>query len=1144
MHKFSEDLFRNAIDLNDTVVFEYNRTKDSIVFSDNIDKYIPTATSLERFISDMHKRGKIFEADIEKAISFFTVEPEEDKVKMDYIRILDINGEYFWYQIKGRNVKKSSENTENTEENTDLSGEDVFYGTIAYIDDDIKHRDDEYSKNRDNLTHLLTRDSFLADVDEYMFDPPKEVMPAMLVVDIDDFEDWTAINGNIGGDGVLIEISRILKRAFRGTDIIGYLGNDRFAVFMKGVRSINILVERASYVKDTVKNVWEDLSQKSRLTVSVGIAYVRSGEIGAEGLYDRSLAALKIAKNQGKDNFILFNESMEIVVDCPDPILSTKEMELVRNILDPMLTWAYAVDEDYNLLYRNEILEDRLNNTCGGKCFETNKGYSSPCEDCPIKSIDSRMDTADAEVYSPSLRTTCHIHTTKITLRNNKNIYILASTKEDTVRQQEVLSESQNRIRDSLLTMMDVIWDVDITRNTCIRMKEKNIRSIMDMRICNYQRLVDYYAQNVIHSEDLSAFLETTDVRYLKQYKKQGYQVLCREVRMLKVSGEYEWYNIYTVFMEDEKRVLIICLNVNEYKRHRMEETQAKIKYEIMRQKNDILKEMALSNERHENVNEMIGMLVYEYTVADSSYYLCPMFEDVFNISVKELKNEWSLLDMLKCYPDDEETFERFREELMTSGRRCKATVRLFNKNGVAVWYSIVVEALRGLNNIPVRYLGTLQNVDSEMKIKMEMEYRANYDSVTGLYNPDTFYRKVAEKIHLVEDANMAIISIDIDRFSLINDRFGIEMGNVTLRIMGRAIKNVIPRNGYAGRYQGDMFSMLVCYSDEEELLSLMNDLSAEMRDNSELPTPVSLYYGIYVITDPDVPVRLMCDRARAIARQVKGSAITNYAVYDDAIRLKLREQQEIENEMYAALENHEFEMFLQPQIDIRTGKLIGAEALVRWRHPTKGLLSPAQFLPLFENNGFIVKLDVYMWNEAAKYISELNERNIELPISVNVSRLHIGTSDVLQMITDIVDKYNVDHRLFEVEITENLFVDDITDLFNEMDNLKSRGFRILMDDFGSGYSSLNMLRKAPIDVMKIDRFFLDEIMSTERGKIIVESSVRMAKQLGLGVIAEGVETKEQLDFLKSIDCDTAQGYYYSKPIPVSEFEVFMKKYL
>ena len=504
------------------------------------------------------------------------------------------------------------------------------------------------------------------------------------------------------------------------------------------------------------------------------------------------------------------------------------------------------------------------------------------------------------------------------------------------------------------------------------------------------------------------------------------------------------------------------------------------------------------------------------------------------------MTNEWSLLDSLRCHPDDQENFDRFKEAVKAAKQTQKTTVRLYNKYQIPIWYTVIIRTLHGLNNKPVRYLGTLQNVNTEMEIKAEMEYRAEYDSLTGLYNSDTFYLKAKELLHLKPEEQFAVISIDIDKFRLINDRYGIEIGNRSLAILGKSIREIAPKDSLAKRYQGDVFSVLMSYRTEQDLLNYMSTLSAKLRDNDSMPASISLAYGIYKVIDRELPVRLMCDRARLVKKQIKGSTLTNYAVYDDIIRLKFREQVEIEEEMQKALLNREFVMYLQPQIQVKDRRIYGAEALVRWKHPIRGLLLPAQFLPLFESNGFITRLDAYIWEEACRYLAELIRRDAALPISVNISRVHIGNTDLPDFLEGLVEKYQVPPRLLELEITENLFMDDVTQLFMQMTELKKRGFKILMDDFGSGYSSLNMLRKAPVDTLKIDRFFLDEIMSTERGKIIVEASVRMAKQIGLLTVAEGVETIEQLRFLEGIGCDIAQGFYFSKPVPVEQFEIFL----
>lgn len=1129
MNKNKDDLFRSVIDLNDIIAFEYDYAKDEIRFSDNIDRYIPALHTISDFTGNLTGRGKIHTDDAKKAISFFTLHPEEGKVKMEYVRFLDFSGEFFWYQLKGR-IRRTDKG-------------DVLYGTMTYIDDESKNNSEELEINRDNLTHVYNREPFMRLTDEYMGTMNEEAIPNLMMVDVDDFDDWEDMNSQISAEGVLVEIARILKRAFRGSDLVGRVGTDRFVVFMKGIRNTGILEERAAHVCQTVRDVWKELG--AVVTVSVGITIMNRSQASAEALFDRALKALDDAKRTGKDTYVFYDENMEKIEKNANPLLSTKEMELVSNILDPMCSWAYAVDENYQILYRNAMLSERQGDETGGLCYVQNKGYSEPCPDCPIKSMGGELSSYDSEIYSTMMRSTVQSRTTRISLRNGRNIYLIASVNENIRKQEEEISESMDRVQKALISMQDIIWDVDLARNSCIRIKEENIKSVMDKRIKNYQMLREYFSGNVVCTEDRGAFNEVTDPKYLKQARHLGTAMQCRDVRLLNIEGEYEWYNLYSVMRDEEKgKVLIIFLNVNEYIRHRLENIETKVKYEIMKQKSDILKEMALSNERHENVNEMTGILVYEYYVADRSYYICPMFDEIFDIDKKNLKDAWSVVNMLRPYEDDADKYREYIAQIMKSGKTQKTTVRLYNKNNVPIWYTIIIQPLHGLNNKPVRYLATLQNVDAEMRIKTEMEYRADYDSLTDLYNADAFYRNVEDYVHLNGNVKLAIIAIDIDKFRVINDRYGIDVGNRCLAFLGRLLKEKLPRELPSCRYQADMFSVLFKYESENDILAFMTSLSESMRNADTLPSPVGLVYGIYKIVDNDIPARLMCDRARAAKKQIKGSALSNYAVYDDIIRLKMREQTEIENEMEQALKNREFVMYLQPQIDIKTGRICGAEALVRWKHPVKGILVPANFLSLFEDNGFITRLDLFMWEEACRYIADLQKRDIMLPISVNVSRRHIGETDIVEMLTGMVKKYGFNNRYLEIEITENLFLQDVTELFEDMGELKNRGFRILMDDFGSGYSSLNMLRKAPIDTMKIDRFFLDEIMSTERGKIIVESSVRMAKMIGLDVIAEGVETKEQLEFLRSIDCDIAQGYYYSRPIPVDEFEEFLKEYL
>lgn len=1135
MHKFSENLLQTAIALSDTVEFEYEIESDEISFADNIKDYIPMPAKLPNFVERMDSLGKIYERDIEKAITFFSYVGQEDKVKMEYVRFLDFSGSYRWFQLKG------------VVRNTDNGGAKL-HGTLSRLSSD----------SNQIVNNILDKDTFIEKVNEYIKEAPDDVIPNLMIIDPDNFIDFRAIHGEINGDGVFLEIGRILKRTLRETDLIGKLDIDQFAVFMKDVSSNNIILERAAYIRKSVKEVWSDFDNDRALTVSIGVALMDRKEADYMGLLTRSTSALLDAKSLGKDGFVLYTKENERLDSASHPYLSSKEMKIIKDILDPMCAWAYAVDEDYNLVYRNELLNERVRNANDVKCYAQLKGYSEPCPDCPLKSMGDKDSIYDCDVYSPGLRSIVPARANKITLGDGKIVYILASVKQNAKTQYKTMLESEERMQKSLYEMQDVIWDVNITKNLCVRIKEKNIRNVIDAPIENYEKLRTHYSDYVVCREDLIAFYECTDPKYIKQALNSGQTYIRRDVRLKSLSDDYVWYGINTMIInpeveslsdeigseKEDLRVMIVCSNNDYFKRRSIEDERTKLRFKIMNEKSEILREMSLNYERYENVNHMIGLLVYEYDVPTKECYLCSNFEDVFDINVNDLTDEWAILECLKCHPDDLEIFEKFKHELKESRMVQKTTVRLYNRFNVPVWYTIYVQVLKGINNEPVRFLGTLQNVNTEMRIKAEMEYRADFDSVTGLYNAETFYRKAGELLHLFPDKKYAIISIDIDRFRLINDRYGIDAGNATLKALGSIIKKNSPKDSIAKRYQSDVFTVIFSYEGEQELIDYMTTISSKSREIDVLPMPITLTYGIYKVNDKDIPARLMCDRARAVKKQVKSTAFTNYGVYDDVIRLKLREQAEIEEEMEHALINKEFVMFLQPQIDIKSGRIVGAEALVRWKHPLKGIMVPGQFLGLFESNGFITRMDAYIWEEACKYLRYLQNKGIMIPISVNISRIHVGKTDLSSVLLELINKYNIEPKYLELEITENLFMDDVKELFDEMSILKENGFKILMDDFGSGYSSLNMLRNAPVDTLKIDRFFLDEIMSTERGRIIVESSVRMAKQLGMSVIAEGVETKDQLEFLRSIECDIAQGYYFSRPISTDDYEVFMNNNL
>ena len=303
----------------------------------------------------------------------------------------------------------------------------------------------------------------------------------------------------------------------------------------------------------------------------------------------------------------------------------------------------------------------------------------------------------------------------------------------------------------------------------------------------------------------------------------------------------------------------------------------------------------------------------------------------------------------------------------------------------------------------------------------------------------------------------------------------------------------------------------------------------------------IQLSYGIYPINDIDTPVNHMCDRAVMAMRTVKGNTVHRYAFYDDKLRQAMLEEDAVLAEMNSALEQGQFVPYLQPIFSIDSDQPVSVEMLVRWNHPEKGFIPPNQFIPLFERNGFITKLDFYIWEKACELLSRWKADNYLLPISVNISRIDLYSTRLCEHLLALVNKYGVEPSMLRLEITESAYCKDPEELVAAINRLRSMGFVILMDDFGSGYSSLNVLMDMPVDMLKLDMRFLSRLSTNPRAASILTSVVCMAKWLKMPIVAEGVETPEQLAFLRSIGCDHVQGYLLAKP---SDLDVYTHRFV
>ena len=421
------------------------------------------------------------------------------------------------------------------------------------------------------------------------------------------------------------------------------------------------------------------------------------------------------------------------------------------------------------------------------------------------------------------------------------------------------------------------------------------------------------------------------------------------------------------------------------------------------------------------------------------------------------------------------------------------------------------------------------------------MAQKITYDLLTKLFDRNTFFSLAQEMIAQKEEGTYRMVFVNIDSFKMVNEQYGIECGDEVLKWVGESLQRLTDAtSGICARISSDNFAML--YEEELVCQSMIDDTYSIAVCPPAINKKIKLTVGRYIVKDKSLPVVSMFDRARIAAGQIKGDYEVSFNFYDDSMRNLLIKKQSITDNMEDAVANHEFVVWYQPQYNHANRKIVGVEALVRWKREGQ-FVSPAEFIPLFEQNGFIYKLDKYVWetvcNDISKWIDEGNEL---IPVSVNISRKDILHDDFIDTLRNLLARYRIDYKYMRLEITESAFAEETGLITKKVNELIRLGFVVEIDDFGSGYSSLNTLKDVPASVLKLDMRFFEQTSNVQRAGLVIESTIRMAKWLGMSVIAEGVEEEAQADFLKSIGCHYIQGYYYAKPMPKEDFELLMRK--
>ena len=439
----------------------------------------------------------------------------------------------------------------------------------------------------------------------------------------------------------------------------------------------------------------------------------------------------------------------------------------------------------------------------------------------------------------------------------------------------------------------------------------------------------------------------------------------------------------------------------------------------------------------------------------------------------------------------------------------------------------------------PYRPQIILQRVANIIKLRetASIVNQLKYDRLTGLYSKEFFYRKVRERLMKDSDGEYVIVSSNIENFKLYNDIFGVQKGDLLLKEIAKSMQESSGKNAICGRFGSDRF---LCLQEREQERKDRLDFFGKYTIRNK---NVVMKWGIYEITDRTIPVERMCDRAFLAVDSIKGQYDRQFAVYDDSLRDKMLREKSITDVMETALDEEQFIVYFQPKYSLSEECMSGAEALVRWKHPERGFISPGEFIPLFEKNGFISRLDQYVWEKVCEKLREWKEKGYPLlPVSVNMSRADVYQMELGDILMGITQKYGIDPAYLHLEITESAYVDNPSQIINAVSQLRNLGFIIEMDDFGSGYSSLNMFNQMKIDVLKLDMKFIQNEMAKPASQSILSYVINMSHGVGLSVVAEGIESKEQMDRMRELGCDYMQGYYFAKPMPAEEYEILLKE--
>jgi len=558
----------------------------------------------------------------------------------------------------------------------------------------------------------------------------------------------------------------------------------------------------------------------------------------------------------------------------------------------------------------------------------------------------------------------------------------------------------------------------------------------------------------------------------------------------------------------------------------------------------DALAEADRNTEMFRSVVEYSRSLVVIFDQNWAPQYTNSHFTDFTGFSLEDLQQQPEFGALLGSKSFLRDSVADIKRSLLEEGS-WRGEYRAYRKDGTSFWVQQIISEL-GQDSSGLRKFSCAGRDVSDVKAQQkEMEKLAYYDVLTGISNRGLFKEQLGMELRRSErDGNQsALLYLDLDHFKRINDTMGHEAGDLLLVEVACRLTGCLRDEDIVGRLGGDEFGVLLSRIGSPQYASIVaNKLLAELAKPINLKgteVTVSSSIGITVAPHDGKQIDLLMKNADMAMYQAKEKGRNNFRFYTSDMNRLLESRMELEHDLREAVKHQQFSLHYQPQVDLITGEIVGAEALIRWKHPSKGNIGPIDFIPIAEETGLIVPIGKWVLRTAAQQIKCVQKAlKLDLKISVNLSARQLSQGDFVQCLSSVLDEFRLSPELLELEVTESLLMDNIDNVIDQLSDIRSLGVSLAIDDFGTGYSSLSYLKQLPVDILKVDRSFVKDLPNNSDDREITSLIITLAKKLNRKVIAEGVETKGQIDFLRENGCDYGQGYFYAKPLPADEFLV------